>query len=68
MLETLVVVAATTGLFVLAKGFRGDEKVGRPHAMATRGDGLGEDLPCPWCYAQTHESDRRCAGCGRTFG
>lgn len=26
------------------------------------------DLPCPWCAADTAESDRRCPGCGQTFG
>lgn len=69
MLEALVVAAATTGLFVLAKGFRGNEKIGPGHhSVPVKGDGPGEDLPCPWCYAPTHESDRRCGGCGRSFG
>ncbi len=26
------------------------------------------DLPCPWCFAATEESDRSCSGCGRSFG
>lgn len=39
--------------------------------------GLGEfsmagvsdnDLPCPWCHAQTTEDDRACPSCGQRFG
>lgn len=26
------------------------------------------DLPCPWCQATTHETDRHCPSCGRRFG
>lgn len=26
------------------------------------------DLPCPWCRAQTHESDDHCPTCGQKFG
>lgn len=26
------------------------------------------DLPCPWCLAQTHESDKNCPTCGQPFG
>ena len=26
------------------------------------------DLPCPWCQAQTNESDARCPSCGQRFG
>lgn len=69
MFEALVVAAATTGLFVLAKGFRGNERlrVARRLAVSTRDERV-DDLPCPWCYSPTHESDRRCGGCGRAFG
>jgi hypothetical protein len=28
----------------------------------------GEDLPCPWCHADTTEGDPRCPSCGRRFG
>jgi hypothetical protein len=28
----------------------------------------GEDLPCPWCHADTTEGDPRCPTCGRRFG
>ena len=69
MFEALVVAAATTGLFVVAKGFRGSERLGAVGKLAAaRPDEKAEDLPCPWCYAPTHESDRRCGGCGRAFG
>jgi hypothetical protein len=69
MWEALVVATATTGLFVLAKGFRGNEKFSpNRRSVTVRAEGPGDDLPCPWCYAPTHESDRRCGGCGRSFG
>jgi len=69
MFEALVVATATTGLFALAKGFRGNERfrVDR-HLVTAKGDDRGDDLPCPWCYAPTDEHDNRCAGCGRSFG
>lgn len=69
MFEALVVATATTGLFVLAKGVRGNErfKSERRLVVSVR-DERGDDLPCPWCYAPTHEHDSRCSGCGRTFG
>jgi ribosomal protein L37AE/L43A len=69
MFEALVVATATTGLFVLAKGVRGNERFqsARRLVVSVR-DERGDDLPCPWCYAPTHERDSRCNGCGRTFG
>jgi len=69
MFEALVVATATTGLFVLAKGVRGNErfKVYPRHRVSVR-DERGGDLPCPWCYAPTDEQDSRCRGCGRSFG
>jgi hypothetical protein len=69
MWEALVVATATTGLLALAKGFRGNEKLSPgERSEAVSPERPGDDLPCPWCYAPTHESDRRCGGCGRTFG
>lgn len=69
MLEAFMVATATTGLFALAKGFRGNERltVGR-RFLAEKPDESSDDLPCPWCYAPTAENDNRCGGCGRTFG
>ena len=32
------------------------------------GPETGSDLPCPWCHAETLESDDRCPGCGQVFG
>jgi hypothetical protein len=26
------------------------------------------DLPCPWCFAPTRESDAECPSCQRRFG
>lgn len=69
MLEAIVVATATTGLFALAKGFRGNERIRADSGlMATPRDEREDDLPCPWCYAPTSEDDRRCHGCGRLFG
>lgn len=30
--------------------------------------GDGSDLPCPWCRAQTRETDDHCPNCGQKFG
>ena len=69
MFEALVVATATTGLFVLAKGVKGNEKYEIDPRLAVRvRDERADDLPCPWCYAPTDEDDRRCGGCGRSFG
>lgn len=69
MFEVLVAATATTGLFAIAKGIRGNQtfKTNPRIAIKSR-DERGDDLPCPWCYAPTEESDARCRGCGRTFG
>lgn len=70
MLEALVVVTATTGLFVLALGAKGNLrfKDSRRLVVSDGTDRGGDDLPCPWCYSPTDESDSRCSGCGRDFG
>lgn len=69
MLEALVVATATTGLFALAKGIRGNEKFDvDPRLVVSLRDERAEDLPCPWCYSPTDENDSRCRGCGRSFG
>jgi hypothetical protein len=69
MLEALVVATATTGLFALAKGLRGNERFRVDQSlMVTSRDERGDDLPCPWCYAPTTEDDRRCRRCGSSFG
>lgn len=69
VLEALVVATATTGLFALAKGVRGNERFKvDPRLVVPVRDERGDDLPCPWCYAPTDEGDSRCSGCGRSFG
>jgi hypothetical protein len=69
MLEALVVATATTGLFALAKGIRGNERFDvDPRLVVSLRDERSEDLPCPWCYSPTEENDSRCRGCGRSFG
>ncbi len=69
MLEALVAATATTGLFALAKGIRGNHQYRiDPSLVVTPRDERGDDLPCPWCYGPTMEDDARCQGCGRSFG
>lgn len=69
MIEGLVVATATTGLFALARRVGGNERFEiDPRLVVSVRDERGDDLPCPWCYAPTEESDSRCRGCGRTFG
>ena len=69
MLEALVVATATTGLFALAKGSKVNERFAvDPRLVVDLRDGAGEDLPCPWCYSPTSETDSNCSGCGRSFG
>lgn len=69
MMELVVALAATTGLFALAKGFKGNQRYEvNPSLVVTFREDKGDDLPCPWCYGPTHEDDKRCPGCGRTFG
>ncbi|HJQ90988.1 MAG TPA: hypothetical protein VJ950_04730 [Acidimicrobiia bacterium] len=68
MLEALVAVTATTGLFALAKGIRGNHQYRVDPRLVVPRDERGDDLPCPWCYGPTYEEDTRCSGCGRSFG
>lgn len=69
MLEVLVAATATTGLFALAKGIRGQTRYEvKPSALVTSREDRGDDLPCPWCYGPTQEDDQRCPGCGQAFG
>lgn len=69
MLEALVVATATTGLFALALGAKGNQRFkGSRGLVLSVGDDRDGDLPCPWCYAPTDETDSRCGGCGRDFG
>lgn len=69
MLETLVVVASATGLYALARSSRGNETFEvNPSLVAMFVDDGDKELPCPWCYAATDETDTRCRGCGRKFG
>lgn len=69
MLEALVAATATTGLFALAIGVRGQQRYEiNPNLVVNLHDQREEDLPCPWCYGPTDEQDRKCTGCGRSFG
>lgn len=68
MLEAFVVATATTGLFALAKGLKGNQRFRIDPTLVVTRDERGDDLPCPWCYAPTQEGDTRCNGCGSVFG
>ena len=69
MIEALVVATATTGLFALARGIKGNQIVrADPSLVVLPRDERGDDLPCPWCYGPTDEQDSRCSGCGQEFG
>jgi hypothetical protein len=69
VLEALVAATATTGLFALAKGIRGNHHYRiDPSLVVSPRDERGDDLPCPWCYGPTTENDTRCPGCGQSFG
>lgn len=69
MFEALLAATATTGLFALAKGMKGSRHYRiDPTLIVVARDDRGEDLPCPWCYGPTQETDPRCPGCGRSFG
>lgn len=69
MLEALVAATAMTGLFALAKGAKSNERFDVDPPIVVRAEtDHREDLPCPWCYAPTDETDNRCRGCGREFG
>lgn len=67
MLEALVAATATTGLFVLARGSRDTIRVIDPRLIVDLSEGERE-LPCPWCGAETQETDPSCPSCERAFG
>lgn len=69
MFEALVLATATMGLFALAKGARANTPIKvDPRLVVSLREDRGDDLPCPWCYTPTHETDKSCGGCGRSFG
>lgn len=68
MLEALVAVTATTSLFALARGIRGNHRYRVDPRLVVPRDERGDDLPCPWCHGPTYEDDTRCRNCGRNFG
>jgi hypothetical protein len=69
LFEALMAATATTSLFVLAKGMRGQQKYEVNSSLVVNlHEQRGEDLPCPWCYGPTREQDTRCSGCGSRFG
>ncbi len=62
MVELLI-----TGGVIAAAGFIFNRRP-TTHAAAGSGARMGSDLPCPWCRADTAETDVRCPGCGQLFG
>lgn len=67
MLEVLAVASATTGILVFSRTRRQRDVDWEQLAVELPSEGA-EDLPCPWCYAPTNETDARCPSCGRRFG
>lgn len=67
MLEALVAATATGSLFALAMGAR-DRSYAVESSLVVNLAPDGDDLPCPWCRAVTHETDDRCPTCDRRFG
>ncbi len=63
-----MVATATTGLFALAKGAKGNQRFAIDRSLVVDLRENSDDLPCPWCYSPTVESDNGCRGCGRSFG
>ena len=69
MLEVMLALTATTGLFALARLLKPNQRYEVNPALVISGrDDRGDDLPCPWCYGPTQENDQRCPECGQSFG
>ena len=66
MAEWLIVATFIAGAIFAIRTVGGRPLSAPIQPDSSRGDGV--DLPCPWCRAETAESDTRCPGCGRRFG
>jgi hypothetical protein len=64
--EWLIVATFITGAVLAIRTVGGRQIPMRVDMTPTYTEGL--DLPCPWCRAETSETDDRCPGCGRRFG
>jgi len=70
MVQLLLAASLITALVVLAgRRFR-DVGDGFAFEAGTWEDAYrsATELPCPWCRADTEESDRACPSCHRPFG
>ncbi len=67
MLE-MALAALLVAVALFAVGGRAGTSSGRPTEVGLGPSGDGTDLPCPWCRAQTNESDHHCPSCGQRFG
>lgn len=62
----LATLFVTVALVAIGGRPRTNRTTGSPMAFGHGSD--GSDLPCPWCRAQTSETDRHCPSCGQKFG
>ncbi len=67
MLEMALATFLVT-IALVAIGGRSQSLGDNRSAMRLSFTGDGSDLPCPWCRAQTSESDHHCPSCGQRFG
>ena len=67
MLEmALAALLVTVAIFAI--GGRANSATQTSGRLVLRESEEGMDLPCPWCQAQTRESDDHCPSCGQRFG
>ena len=67
MLEmALAALLVTVAIFAI--GGRANSTSPTSGRLLIREKDEGTDLPCPWCRAQTRESDDHCPSCGQRFG
>ncbi len=67
MLEAGLVLVFVT-LAIVTIGSRSLTTTGMATDRSVSFVGDGSDLPCPWCRAQTSDSDDHCPSCGHRFG
>lgn len=66
MVELLVVAGLLAGIIVAVTGR--NEPAGDTGVMVPVRPLPSDDLPCPWCGAETHEDDAFCPQCRQPFG
>lgn len=67
MLE-MALAALLVSVAIFAIGGKSNSASQSPGTMVLPHTDDVSDLPCPWCNAQTAESDDHCPSCGQRFG